>query len=124
KLPTEKVAKLRRRDAGPLIELARKAARWAADHVADLAAIDPEMPESLNDRAMDAWEFCIAIADLAGGEWPVRARTAARELSGDGTVEDDSIGIKLLADIRDVFANKDVDRLWSDDIVACEAREF
>lgn len=119
KLRTEKVARLRRRDGAPLIELARKAARWAADHATELAGIEPKMPESLNDRAMDAWEFCIAIADLAGGEWPVRARTAARELSGDGTVEDDSIGIKLLADIRDVFANKHVDRLWSDDIVAC-----
>jgi putative DNA primase/helicase len=119
KLRTEKVARLRRRDGAPLIELARKAARWAADHATELAGIEPKMPESLNDRAMDAWEFCIAIADLAGGEWPVRARTAARELSGDGTVEDDSIGIKLLADIRDVFANKHVDRLWSDDIIAC-----
>jgi hypothetical protein len=117
KLPTEKVAKLRRRDAGPLIELARKAARWAADHVADLAAIDPEMPESLNDRAMDAWEFCIAIADLAGGEWPVRARTAARELSGDGAIENESARIKLLADVRDIFEQTNDDILFSWEIV-------
>jgi hypothetical protein len=117
KLPTEKVAKLRRRDAGPLIELARKAARWAANHVAELAAIDPEMPESLNDRAMDAWEFCIAIADLAGGEWPVRARTAARELSGDGAIENESTRIRLLADVRDIFEQTNDHILFSWEIV-------
>ena len=45
KLPTEKVAKLRRRDAGPLTDLARKVARWAADNLAELNGVDPEMPE-------------------------------------------------------------------------------
>ena len=31
----------------------------------------------LEDRAADTWEPLIAIADLAGGDWPTRARTAA-----------------------------------------------
>src|SRR5207248_5739444 len=35
KLRTEKVARLRRRDGAPLIELARKAGRWAADHATE-----------------------------------------------------------------------------------------
>jgi putative DNA primase/helicase len=117
KLRTEKVKRLRRRDAGPLVELARKAARWAADHAAELAVIDPAMPEALNDRAMDAWEFCVAIADLAGGEWPKRARAAALSLSGDEAVEDGSINVKLLADIRSAFVQRKVDRMTTDDIV-------
>jgi hypothetical protein len=117
KLPTEKVAKLRRRDAGPLIDLARKVARWAADHLAELKGVDPEMPDSLNDRATDAWEFCIGIADLVGGAWPVRARTAALELSGDGVTGNESTRVQLLADIRDLFDETGEETLFSWEIV-------
>jgi putative DNA primase/helicase len=117
KLPTEKVAKLRRRDAGSLIDLARKAARWAADHLTELKDVDSEMPECLNDRAADAWEFCIAIADLVGGEWPVRARTAARELSGDRVTGNESTRVQLLADIRDLFDETGHETLFSWEIV-------
>jgi len=36
--------------------------------LAKLADAEPVMP--LEDRAADVWEPLIAIADLAGGEWP------------------------------------------------------
>jgi hypothetical protein len=57
----------------------------------------------LNDRAADAWEPLLAIADLAGGDWPQRGRKAALALSGDNVFEDDNIGTILLADIRAEF---------------------
>jgi putative DNA primase/helicase len=75
------------------------------------------MPKSLNDRASDAWEFCIAIADLAGGEWPERARAAALEVSGDGAVENESTRIKLLSDIREIFDDTGAETLFSEEIV-------
>jgi hypothetical protein len=98
----EKVRRLRRRDSGPLEELAQKCARWAADNVDELADAAPEIPAGLNDRAADAWELCIAIADRCSDEWGRKARLAALEISGDGAVVS-SFGEMLLSDIRDVF---------------------
>jgi len=117
KLPTETVKRLGRHHGGPLVELARKVARWAADHQRELEEAIPEMPNGLNDRAADAWEFCIAIADLAGGEWPQRARAAALEVSGDGTAENETTRIKLLSDIRDIFDDMREETLFSWEIV-------
>ena len=67
------------------------------------------MPEALNaagDRATDAWEPLIAIADVAGGDWPQRARNAALTICQVDDEEDAERNIHtvLLADIRDIFA--------------------
>jgi putative DNA primase/helicase len=112
KLTSEKVAKLRLRDGSDLNDLARKLARWSKDHLDRLRSVEPDMPEGLNDRAADAWEPLAAIADLAGGEWPSRARTAAIALSGDDLMaSNEDTDTMLLSDIRDAFASKDVDKL-------------
>lgn len=51
-------------------------ARWAADSMPKLENADPAMPERLNDRQRDVCGPLVAIADLAGGSWPVEARAA------------------------------------------------
>jgi hypothetical protein len=76
--------------------------RWAADSFEALRAADPVMPNELNDRAADNWRPLLAIADLAGGEWPAHARMAALTLSGE-SVNGDDIGVQLLRDIHVVF---------------------
>jgi hypothetical protein len=44
------------------------------------------------------------IADLAGGEWPQRARNAAKKITEDGEGEEDDVeGVLLLHDVRDAF---------------------
>jgi hypothetical protein len=48
----------------------------------------------------------IGIAELAGGDWPRRARVAAVALSGEEALHVTS-GMRLLADIRDVFEDAD-----------------
>ncbi|MGH7074492.1 MAG: DUF3631 domain-containing protein, partial [Stellaceae bacterium] len=106
KLPSEKVKRLRRRDGGELAEIARKLVRWAGDNMATLREAEPAIPDGLHDRAADAWEPLFAIADLAGGEWPNRGRKAAVALSGAGAAGEDNIGSMLLADCREVFANR------------------
>jgi putative DNA primase/helicase len=53
--PDEAVEPLRLDRTGELEDLARKAARWAADHAAELAAADPAMPEGIINRAADNW---------------------------------------------------------------------
>jgi putative DNA primase/helicase len=91
--PDETVAMLRGDRASDLDELARKAARWARDHVAPLRESDPEMPDGIYNRAADNWRPPLSIAELAGGEWPERARKAAVALSRAG---DDSGSPRVL----------------------------
>jgi hypothetical protein len=74
------------------------------------------VPGELNDRAADNWRPLLAIADQAGGSWPERARRAAQALSGVGS-EEDAVGIMLLADLRDLFAQKATDRLLTESIL-------
>ena len=66
----------------------------------------PDVPEAMSDRAADGWEPLLAIADAAGDQWPARARSAAVSLSSDEAAPT-SIGIRLLADIKDVMGKKD-----------------
>jgi putative DNA primase/helicase len=74
------------------------------------------MPAGLHDRAADNWEPLLAIADLAGGPWPEQARAAAVGLSGGQDDDTDNIRVLLLADIREVFADRGVDRISSEDL--------
>src|SRR5262245_40648939 len=101
-----KVERLRKRDNAEFGTLRRKAARWAADNFAALADPDPKVPDALNDRAADNWRPLLAIADLAGGDWPKRAQEAACALSGDGH-DAASANVELLADIRTAFGESE-----------------
>ncbi|MDP2601782.1 MAG: DUF3631 domain-containing protein [Deltaproteobacteria bacterium] len=106
--PGEIVARLRSADYQAAAEpLRRKASRWASDHLTALRASDPAMPGDLNDRAADNWRPLVSIADLAGGEWPDRARAAALALSKDSDEADGSALIDLLTELRDVFNSRD-----------------
>jgi putative DNA primase/helicase len=121
RLPEERVERLR--DADPeLSRLCRMAARWSADRLEALRGADPETPEGLDDRAADNWRPLLAIADLAGGPWPERARRAALFLSGAEAAEDESVRVMLLADIREIFADREADRLLSSDIAETLAK--
>jgi hypothetical protein len=92
-----------RRDAPPLHHLRGRLTAWARAHLAELEQATPQMP--LEDRAADTWEPLVATADLAGGQWPERARTAAAALTADAAEQDTdtSLGLRLLADLRAVF---------------------
>lgn len=80
-------------------------ADWADTVREQLSGAWPEMPEGVTDRPADVWEPLLAVADAAGGHWPKRARTACLELVNAAKDNDKgSIGIRLLADLRDVFA--------------------
>lgn len=76
----------------------------------------PALPEVLNDRQQDNWDPLLAIADLAGGNWPKEARRAALAISGEKE-DSASTGEELLSDIRDVFDACRKDRLWMKDIL-------
>ena len=116
KAPGIKVEKIRGDRLGIFKPFRQKAARWAADYMESLTSIDPSVPEILNDRAQDNWRPLIAIADLAGGDWPEKARAAALKLSGEETQDDDSIQVQLLSDIRDTFSDQETDKISSEEL--------
>jgi hypothetical protein len=106
--PKERVQPFRRRLF--LKEGARLRDRLAAwgqsafDHLRDNW---PDLPAGVADREADVWEPIIALADFAGGDWPERARAAAVEMIKAGEDREPSLGIRLLADLRAVFADRE-----------------
>ena len=104
KLSVESVKPLRDRDGADLVTLGRKVARFVSDNEATLRVIEPQPPLAVdNDRAKDMWEPLLAIADVAGGDWPRRAREAGRALVRAAEEDDDDLKLKLLGDIRELF---------------------
>jgi putative DNA primase/helicase len=116
KRANDQVSNFRSDCADDLNILARKAARWAADNYENLSH-DPEIPAGLFNRVADNWRVLLAIADCAGGEWPERARKVAVSLSE--RKDDDSIRIKLIGAVRDIFIERGLERMASAEI--CEA---
>lgn len=84
-----------------LAESAQKLARWASDLV---ALPDIELPLELPNRLGDNWRPLLAIAELAGGDWPARTRGAA--MAAAQQQEQGQISA-LLNDIHLVFGERD-----------------
>jgi hypothetical protein len=77
-------------------------ARFVLDRAEEIRKAEPSFPEDLNDRACDIWEPLFAVADLAGGDWPAKARDAALGLTAIAQ-EENPIG-SLLLDVMVAFA--------------------
>lgn len=119
----EETYRFRVRKLNDLAPLCRQAWRWAKENMEALTHADPVVPDELDDRAADNWRPLLAIADLAGMDWPARARKAAKALSSDDTRGDSEEGVLLLADLKTIFEQaaetqkKQVPQLASKDIV-------
>lgn len=109
KLPGERCDNLRHCDRDAFHMVKRQFARWADDHGETFAHMRPTL-DGLSNRTADNWEPLLAIADLAGGEWPRLARLAAHKLTN---TEDEapSFNEELLGDIKAVFERMGVDRI-------------
>jgi 5S rRNA maturation endonuclease (ribonuclease M5) len=115
----ETIERFRRREVEPdANSLCERIAHWADERVDELLAARPALPDELDDRSQDCWEPLLAIADLAAGDWPERAREAAVVLSTGEEREDESMGARLLADIRDVFESNRTTRYPTADLIA------
>ncbi len=116
KAPGESCERFRERKVRPIgHELRDRLRRWAT--AVELSE-EPELPDELDDRAQDSWEALLAIADAAGGSWPEKARRTALVLSAGRTDLAESLGVRLLADIRAVFNAGVVDKIWTVDLIA------
>jgi hypothetical protein len=115
----ETVERFRLRDVEPDgLTLRDRLAHWLKPQRDHIAASRPELPDELDDRAQDVWEPLLAIADLAGGDWPQRAQAAAISLSTGDERDDDSITVQLLRDIHDYFDSNSNDRVRTADLLA------
>jgi hypothetical protein len=115
---SEAIHKFRERDArvesAPIYQALLGWAR--CDAVIDaLRTARPPMPPGLRDRGEDVVEPLLAIADLAGGDWPQQARQAVVALMGSASEQD--VNVELLHDIFDVFQDACVSFVPSDDLV-------
>lgn len=122
------VVRMRRRAPGEYVEpfrhrvqleegtdLRDELATWARKMP---AGVWPVMPAGIADRDADVWEALLAVADFAGGGWPERARCDGVTLVTDLSQEAPSLGVRLLADLRDVFDGAGVEHLTTDDILS------
>ena len=110
----EKVERFRLRNARPEAEqLRERLEAWGAQNLERLRDARPELPEELSDRQQDGAEPLLAIADLVGGEWPQAARDALVSLCCEPQAANDSIGIRLLSDIQQIFVTRNMTRLPS-----------
>lgn len=98
-------------------QLRDRIAKWAASVAAQAGTSWPDMPEGVEDRNADVWEPLIAVADLAGGVWPERSRVAAVSAVSDArAANSESLGIRLLGDLRTVFSDRA--RMSTEDILS------
>lgn len=112
--PTEQVQPWRARLNAPEAQaLGEKLMAWSNHRQHSIRW--PEMPDGIEDRNADVWEALIAVADLAGGDWPERARVSAVSLVTSARQANGSMGVKLLRDLRRIFG--DEDRLSTDTIL-------
>ena len=115
--PDEKVEPWRRRIHAPEAEgLRDQLAVWAEGALGRVIDTWPEMPPGVNDRVADVWEALLAVADVAEGNWPARARAAAVAFVTERKDSSPSLGVRLLSDFCSVFA--EADKAWTDDILA------
>ena len=87
------------------------------DAVEALTDAEPVLPDALSDRAQDHWEPLLAIAELAGGDWPRLARAAAVALANGRDDDDGSLGHRLLSDCREVFETTGAERFKTGDLI-------
>jgi putative DNA primase/helicase len=108
----EECERLRNLDTSHLRE---QFTRFVEQNANAIATARPAIPESLNDRAADIWEPLLALADIAGGDWPAKARRAAEGLTASAQGRS-PIGA-LLFDIYAGIARKESERIFSRDLV-------
>jgi hypothetical protein len=80
KLSEEKTEDFNHVDDDTFIASRRKGMRWAADNAEELKGARPILPPGFNNRLRMNWLLQLAMADLAGGDWPKLARQAAVKL--------------------------------------------
>lgn len=116
--PGEHVEPFRERDAREDTEPLRdQLAAWITAESDALSYARPSMPDGVVDRPAEVWEALLAVADAAGGEWPQLARDACTHFVLSAGPSVTSLGVRLLADLQDLYSRRGVDRLPTGEVV-------
>jgi len=116
--PSERVEPWRLRINGPdASALHDRLLEWSQWIAPQIDGTWPDMPDGIEDRNADVWEALLAVADAAGGDWPERARVTAVTVVTASSGHTGSLGVQLLADLRQVFADAGTDRLPTEKIL-------
>jgi hypothetical protein len=93
--------------------------RWA-EFVHGLAKeYQPVLPEEIWSRDADNWTALLVVSDLAGGDWPQRARAAAvTGVTGVTGIIEPSEGVQLLWQIHAIFNELKCDKIFTIDLLA------
>ena len=106
--PSEKVDPFRTRRHASIGHAYRdRLAEWAESVGETTGQAWPEIPDGIVDRNEEIWEPLLAVADVAGGDWPEKARIACVTLCKSAEDRRVSLGIRLLGDLRILFGEKD-----------------
>jgi hypothetical protein len=120
--PGEIVERFRLRNLMPEVAgLRGKLEAWCSSIAGKLPNASPSLPDELSDRQQDGVEPLLAIADAAGGAWPEAARAAVVHLCTDTQNTNDSHGVRLLDDIRQVLEGHDADKIPSTELASALA---
>jgi hypothetical protein len=103
------------REAEPLREALTA---WIGGIGEQLGDSEPAMPPGVANRSREIWEPLLAIADAAGGHWPLTARQACAHFVHEAEQQPVTTGVRLLADLRTIFGDRDTDRLATVDVLA------
>jgi len=107
RLPGETISKFRlRTDVPALHDLRDRLSEWVDSVKQKLEVPVVGIPDELEDRAEDAWEPLLAVADAAGGHWPERARAAALRLTKDAAVDGEDLETRILSDVRSILGSQ------------------
>jgi Protein of unknown function (DUF3631) len=113
----EAIVPFRHNDVDDLRRLASMTARWSRDVTGEIGRAVPIVPDGIHNRQADNWSPLLAIADVASGEWPERARHAAKTLTMVGAGEDQSNNILLLADVRNLFGTRPEGKITTRELI-------
>jgi Protein of unknown function (DUF3631) len=92
-------------------------ATWINSIASRLADAHPTMPDDVTDRAAEIWEPLLAIAEAAGEHWPTTARSACEHFVLETGLHTTSLGIRLLADLRELFSRAGTGRMTTAEII-------
>jgi len=119
KLPGETVENLRHVNSEEVDYLIRRLARFAMDNYEVVKIARPTPIPLLDNRSQDNWEPLLAIAEAAGAHWSSEARIAAIAITGAGNDEEmPDTNTELLRDIKEVFENDRIDKIFTADLLA------
>ncbi len=117
--PDEHVERFRSRIVTPIGHALRdRLDAWSNTNCARLGGTFPDMPSCIADRPADVWEPLIAIAAAASPRWLERGLAACLSMSTISANRESSRGVRLLGDIRAIFASDDPEAIPSSELLA------